>query len=251
MSFRKGKFKWERSQLALVILIGSAAGFLAAFLTATYLPHEIYVMEGSQQAYDILKHLTTVIIALVSVLAAVGGILIGWLLHRILNKELSDRITSQVLEYGNNILADLHKSTASLWGHLYERSKENDLIAMAFDQAKKAVDYAEGLDKEKFLETRLKAFNNYLMILAEKRNENDIPEAHRYVGALERLLEEHEKDLGTAECQSYQETIYFLRWLLPLNPKDRAEAIKSFRSLKGHPDFDSWLQRWKNFGFKG
>lgn len=243
------KSGWVR--VALIVLAGGIAGALVAFLMISYYPHKLYVIEDPQQAYDIVTDLTTIVVMILAVIAALGGLVIGWLIHRAVYSQLSEQLNSRIEECINIIFANLHKATTSLWGQLYEQfPKRNDLIEIAISEGKKAVSFAEKLNEKEYWEIKLKATNNYLLSLADKGKPQDLSEAHHNLAPLERILEEHKKDFGILSYQEYLETIYFIRWRFPLTPEDKKKAQEDFFTLRGHPDFDDWRRRWKDFGLK-
>jgi len=233
-----------------MILAGGVAGWLVAFLYISYWPYKVYILEEAQQAYDILRDLTTIIVAIIAILAALGGIVIGWLLHRTLYGELSEKVTSKMQEWGDCIFANLHKKTAALWGQLYERFKYDDMIRTAIGEAKESVRFANQIDEEAHRDLKLEAINNLLMSLSERGLIQDSDEVHKNRANLERLLEKYRQDLTILEYQEYLDTIYFVRWRFPLNREDKKEARKQFLSLSSHPEFSSWMRRWRRFGLR-
>lgn len=241
--------KWGWVKIASVVLAGGAAGFLTAFLTITYWPHVVYVVE-EKQAYDIITDLTSIFITIIAVIVAIGGVVVGWLLHRTLSGQFSEQITTRLEQCSDIIFTNLHIATTSLWGQLYEQlERKNDyLIEMAMEEGKKATDFADKLDEKEHWEIKKKALNNYLMSLSDASGEEHLREAYRCLAPFERILGEHQKDYDNLSYKSDLETVYFLRWRFSETDEDKRRAEDNFRSLSNHPNFKVWEKRWKILG---
>lgn len=239
--------KWKSLLLPSIIVI--IFGGLAGFVANLYFSQHPILITGGEEAYNVLRDVITIMVAVLTLFTAVLIVIVGWALRGILLHDLKSELEGIVEESGNNICSSLHGKVAPLWGRLYEYDKKATyLIEYAVDEARQALDYANKLDEEKHWGLRTKASNNYLMALAEKGDPGDTNEAYKISTNLERLLTEHEKELEPQICQGWKETIYFVRCRLPrIKSNDREKAIRDFFSLKEHPRFEKWQQRWVDF----
>ncbi len=239
--------KWKSVILPslIVILLGGVAGFVV-FL---YLSQYPALVASSEDAYNVLRDVIMIVIAVVTLFTAVLIAIVGWALRGLLLHDLKSEL-SEIVEKSENILcSNLHAKIAPLWGRMYEYDKKAIyLIEYAVGEAEQAFNYANKLKEKKYWELHIKASNNYLMALAEKGDTGDANEAYKISANLEKLLTEHEKELGTQNCQKWRETVYFVRYQLPrTKSSDKEQAIQDFYSLKDHPDFGKWKKRWDDF----
>lgn len=238
--------KWK--SLALISIVVIIFGGSASFAANLYFTQHPILLTSGEEAYNVLRDVITIVLAVLTLFTAVLIVIIGWALRGILLHDLKSELTKITEESKNDFFGSLHGKIAPLWGRLYEYDrKSTNLIEYAVDEARQAKFYADKLDKEKYQEIQLIANNNYLMALAEKGDQGDANEAYRVTVEFERFLTKHKNEVE--DPLKWQETIYFARCCLPrTKSNDRENALQNFYSLKQHDEFEEWEQRWVNFG---
>lgn len=233
--------------ILLVIIFGGLAGFFAYLY---FSQHPILLANG-EDAYNVLRDVILIVIAVLTVLTATLIAILGWALRNMLLRDLRSELGGAIEECKNDFFSTLHTKVAPLWGRLYEHDRKPTttyLINWAVGEAEKAVDYANKLNEKKYWESQIAAINNHLMALAERGDRGDANEAYKLSTVLEHLLKKHETELDPHKRQNWEETIYFVRCRLPrTKSNDKEEAKQNFKRLKEHPLFKKWEQRWKNF----
>ena len=249
----------------LVIILGGLAGFLAYLY---FSQHPILLTTG-EDAYNVLRDVILIVIAVLTVLTAVLIAILGWALRSILFRDLRDEFSKLIekcentIQTGKNdmekskneLLSNLFMKVGYLWGSLYEGmkdpkgSKNPVFISHAIEEEKHALEYANMLDEKEYWELRVRAINDYLMALALQADTGNANMAYEVSTELERLLEEHEQELGLDRKQSLEETIYFVRASLPrAKSKDKKNAKQAFYLLSDHADWEKWRKRWREAG---
>ncbi|MBE9512531.1 MAG: hypothetical protein IMY77_00495 [Chloroflexi bacterium] len=231
--------------ILLVVIFGGLAGFFAYLY---FSQHPILLTSG-EDAYNVLRDVILIVIAVLTVLTAVLIAILGWALRNMLLRDLRAELSGAIEECKNDFFSTLHMKVAPLWGRLYEHDKTATyLIDYAVTEAEKAVNYAREIDEKTHWELKGMALNNYLMALSERHDLGDTNLAYKVGHELEELLKKHKSEMPLHESQSTEETIYFSRYVLPrIGSKDREEAKQKLNSLKEHPRFDKWKQRWNDF----
>jgi hypothetical protein len=240
--------KWKSLLLPsiLVIILGGLAGFIANL----YFSQHPILISSEESAYNVLRDVTMIVIAALTIFTAVLIVIVGWALRGILFNDLKSELSEIIEESRNNLCSSLHGKVAPLWGRLFEYDKESTyLIEYAVGEARQALDYAKKLDEKKHWGLQTEARNNYLMALAERGDPGDTNEAYRMSIDQERLLTEHEGEIERPIYQSRKETIYFVRCRFPrIHSNDREKAIQDFNSMKDCSNFGKWQKRWVDFG---
>ncbi len=235
----------------LVVIFGGLAGFVANLY---FSQHPILITSGGG-AYNVLRDVIMIVIAVLTVLTAVLIVIVGWALRTILVRDLRAELSGLIKESKNGmeeskneLFTNLYRKVGFLWGRFFEREGDDVLINYSIDEEEQALKYANMLDEEKYWELRVKAINDYLMALTEKGDIGNANMAYKLSTDLEQLLKEHEQELGIHRKQSFEETIYFARCRIPrTKSNDRENAIQNFYSLKEHPKFGKWERRWIYF----
>ena len=249
------RMRW-RTLLLLLFSVAVVGGLVGVLASLYILRHPLVIGDGGT-AYNILRDVTTIAIAVLAVLTAVfiaiGSLVLRSILLRELRAEFTDLMeeSKDAIEEGKNeLFSNLSTKVGFLWGRHFELSKmkEERFINFAIEEGERAVDYANMLDETKHWKVRVRALNNYLMALAEKGDSGDANKAYKLTTDLEQLLKKHENELELHKKQNQEETIYFTRCRLPRRKSnDRKEAKQNFYRLKGHPHFNKWKQRWIDF----
>lgn len=239
--------RWK--SLALLVLLVIIFGGLAGFVANVYFSQHPILIGNGEDAYNVLRDVIIIVIAVLTVLTAVLIAIVGWALRSMLLRDLKSDLDGAIEECKNDFFGSLHTKVAPLWGRLYEHdTKATYLIEYAVSEAEQAVNYANKLDEKNYWQLRIIAINNYLMALAEKGDAGDANEAYKLSTVLERLLQKYEQELGLPKKQGWAETIYFVRCRLPrAKSNDREKAKQDFQHLKGHPNFEKWRNRWIDF----
>lgn len=241
--------KWR--SLPLLVLLVLIFGGLAGFVANLYFSQHPILITNGEDGYNVLRDVIMIVIAVLTVLTAVLIAVVGWALRTILAHDLRSTLRSDVEEAKNELFSNLFRKVGFFWGHLYEHEKNEVLIEYSVEEGEQAVKYANilnELNEKKYWELRVRAINDYLMALAEKGDAGDANKAYKLTTDLERLLKKYEEELGLDRKQRTQETIYFVRACLPrTKSNDREKAIQDFYSLKEHPRFKEWEQRWIKF----
>lgn len=239
--------KWKSALLIvfIVIVIGGSAAMLANLY---FSQHPIVITEGGD-AYNILRDVLTIVIAVLTLFTAILIVIVGWALRGILLHDLKEELEYTAEESKNTLCANLHSKLAPLWGRLFEYHKTPSLIEYAVGEARQALDYANKLDEKVYWDLKIGTINNLLMSLADKGDIGDTNEAYKLSTDLEKMLKKHEKEMEIHYRQRWEESICFTRARLPRsNTDDREKAISEFNALREHPSYKQMRQRWEDFG---
>ena len=177
--------KWRSSILPALIVI--VLGGLAGFVVFLYFSQHPILTASGEDAYNVLRDVTMIVIAVLTLFTAVLVAIVGWALRSILLQELKSELGEIVEESKNRLCSNLHSKLAPLWGRLFEYHREHSyLIDYSIGEAKQAIDYANNLDEKRYWELRMSVINNYLMAMADKGDGGDSNDAYKRSTDLEK-----------------------------------------------------------------